>query len=80
MKQSARDPNGAEAAIRHEASAALTWAELYSRKIRDDLKVLSPALRKSATTLETAQSAAVLRQQLHLAHRTLEDLRKKIDV
>ncbi len=78
MKQSARDPIGAEAAMRHEAAAALTWAELYSRKIRDDLKVLSSALRKSATTPEAAQSAALLRQQLHLAHRTMEDLRKKI--
>jgi hypothetical protein len=63
-----------------ETSADLTWAELYSKKIQSDLKVVSPAIRKSPTTPETAQSAALLRQQLQVAHRLLDELRKRTRV
>ena len=80
MKPSAPKLTDTERLIRHEMSADLTWAELYSEKIRRDLKDLSPAIKKSATTPETVQRAALLRQQLQVAHRTLDELTKRIRI
>jgi hypothetical protein len=56
--------------------ADLTWAELYARNIREDLKLLSPAAKKIGIRRELTQSAALLRRQLEDANRTTGELRK----
>ena len=76
MRQSVRNLDETARLIRHEASADLTWAELYTKNIRSELKVLSSTIKKSATP-ETAESAALLRLQLQVAHRTLDELKRK---
>jgi hypothetical protein len=58
--------------------ADLTWAELYTAKIRENLKVLTPAVKKKPTRTEALESAKLLRQQLESANRTANELRKMI--
>lgn len=60
--------------------ADLTWAELYARNIREDLKLLSPAVKKIETGHEVTESAALLRRQLEGANRTTGELRKMTGV
>jgi hypothetical protein len=60
--------------------ADLTWAELYARNIREDLKLLSPAVKKIETGHEITESAALLRRQLEDANRTTGELRKMTGV
>jgi hypothetical protein len=61
-------------------AADLTWAELYARNIREDLKLLSPAVKKIETGHEVTESAALLRRQLEGANRTTGELRKMTGV
>ena len=61
-----------------EVSAHLTWAQLYTTSIRNDLKILTPAMKKITMTPELAGSAALLRRQLEGAHRTICELKKKL--
>ncbi len=64
-----------------EVSAHLTWAQLYTNSIRDDLKTLTPAAMKKITvTRELAGSASLLRRQLEGAHRTICELKKKLAI
>lgn len=63
-----------------EVSAHLKWAQLYTNSIRDDLKTLTPAMKKIAVTRELAGSAALLRRQLERAHRTICELKKKLAI
>ena len=60
--------------------ADLTWAELYARNIRQDLKLLSPAVEKIETGHKVTESAALLRRQLEDANRTTGELRKMTGV
>jgi hypothetical protein len=60
--------------------ADLTWAELYARNIRQDLKLLSPAVKKIETEHKVTESAALLRRQLEDANRTTGELRKMTGV
>ncbi len=55
--------------------ADLTWADLYARQIRQDLNMLTPAVRKVSTSAELTEVAARLRDQLEGAHRTMSELR-----
>ncbi|MGC2305073.1 hypothetical protein [Candidatus Binatus sp.] len=55
--------------------ADLTWADLYARQIRKDLKQLTPAIRKVSQSTELIGSTAKLREQLQDAHRTIAELR-----
>ena len=59
-------------------SAHLTWAQLYVASILNDLKILTPAMKKITMTPELAGSAALLRRQLEGAHRTICELKKKL--
>src|SRR5260370_18661705 len=59
-----------------EVSAHLTWAQMDTNSIRDDLKTLTTAMKKIAVTRELAGSAALLRRQLEGAHRTICELKK----
>jgi hypothetical protein len=77
MRQSERNLTETDRLIRHEASADLTWAELYTKKIHTELKALCSTIKKSAATPETAETAALLRRQLEVAHRTLDELKKR---
>jgi hypothetical protein len=60
--------------------ADLTWAELYVRNIREDLKLVSPAAKKIGTGHELTEGAALLRRQLEGANRTTGALRKMTGV
>jgi hypothetical protein len=60
--------------------ADLTWAELYASNIRQDLKLLSPAVKKIETGHELTKGAALLRRQLEDANRTTGELRKMTGV
>jgi hypothetical protein len=64
--------------INSDLVADLTWAELYTAKIRENLKILTPAIKKVSTTADLMQSAALLRQQLESANHTATELRKMI--
>jgi hypothetical protein len=64
--------------INSDLIADLTWAELYTAKIRETLKILTPAVKKISTRAEPLESAALLRQQLASANRTAAELRKMI--
>ena len=55
--------------------ADLTWANLYARRIRQDLSVLTPAVKKIAASGELADVVAKLRTELEGAHRTIGELR-----
>ena len=55
--------------------ADLTWADLYARQIRKDLKDLTPTIRKVSNSTELVGSTAKLREQLEGAHRTIAELR-----
>ena len=55
--------------------ADLTWADLYARQIRKDLKQLAPAIRKVSNSTELVGNTAKLREQLQGAHRTIAELR-----
>src|SRR5260370_28830826 len=57
-----------------ELVADLTWADLYARQIRQDLNLLTPAVRKVSTSAELADAAAKLRDQLAGPHRTVDEL------
>lgn len=54
--------------------ADLTWADLYARQIRQDLKRLTPAVRKVTSSTELTEGTAKLREQLEHAHRTIAEL------
>jgi hypothetical protein len=66
----------AKRAINRDLVADLTWAELYTTKIRENLKILTPAVKTTPTSAELTDSAALLRQQLESAHRTAAGLSK----
>ena len=55
--------------------ADLTWADLYARQIRKDLKQLTPAIRKVSSSTELVGGTAKLREQLEGAHRIVAELR-----
>jgi hypothetical protein len=55
--------------------ADLTWADLYARQIRKDLRQLTPAIRKVSSSNELVGSTAKLREQLEGAHHTIAQLR-----
>jgi len=55
--------------------ADLTWADLYARQIRKDLKQLTPTMRRVSNSNELVGSTAKLREQLEGAHRTIAELR-----
>jgi hypothetical protein len=55
--------------------ADLTWADLYARQIRKDLRQLTPAIRRVSNSTELVDSTAKLREQLEGAHRTIAELR-----
>jgi hypothetical protein len=59
-----------------EMVADLTWANLYARRIRQDLIMLTPAVKKIAASGELGEIVAKLRNELEAVHRTLADLRK----
>lgn len=59
---------------RTDLLAHLTWAELYAHQIREDLKQLTPAIRKVSSSTELVGGAAKLRDQLKGAHRTIAEL------
>lgn len=56
--------------------ADLTWAELYINKIRENLKILTPAVKKTSMSTELAEPVTLLRRQLEGANRTAAALRK----
>ena len=64
--------------INSDLVADLTWAELYTAKIRENLKILTPALKNTPTGVGLNESVALLRQQLESAHRTADKLRKML--
>ena len=55
--------------------ADLTWADLYARQIRKDLKQLTSAFRRVSNSIELVGSTAKLREQLEDAHRTIAELK-----
>jgi len=55
--------------------ADLTRADLYARQIRENLKQLTPAIRKVSSSAELVGSSAKLRERLEGAHRTIAELR-----
>ena len=55
--------------------ADLTWADLYARQIRKDLKQLTPAIRRVSNSNELVGSTTKLREQLERAHHTIAELR-----
>jgi hypothetical protein len=69
-----------EEATNQRLGRRLTWAELYARNIRQDLKLLSPAVKKIETKHKVTESAALLRRQLEDANRTTGELRKMTGV
>ena len=64
--------------INRDAVADLTWAELYTAKIRENLRILTPAVKKTSTKPAFVESAVLLRQQLESANRTATELRKML--
>jgi hypothetical protein len=68
----------AKKGINSDLVADLTWAELYTAKVRENLKILTPAVKNSAPSAELMESAALLRRQLESAHRTAAELIKMI--
>jgi hypothetical protein len=58
--------------------ADLTWAELYAVRIRENLKILTPAVKRISTGAELTEPAARLRQQLKSANRTAAELTNMI--
>jgi hypothetical protein len=64
-----------EKPLARDALADLTWAVLYAAKIRDSLKGLTPAFRKTRMITELTENAALLRLQLEGANRTSAKLR-----
>lgn len=58
--------------------ADFTWAELYITNIRENLKIQTQAAKKSSTSLALTEPAALLRQQLEGANRTVAELRKMV--
>jgi hypothetical protein len=70
----------AKKAINSNLVADLTWAELYTVKIRENLKILTPTVKKSPTSADLTENAALLRQQLESANRTVAGLSKKVGV
>jgi hypothetical protein len=64
--------------INADLIADLTWAELYTAKIREHLNLLSPAVKKTSTKSEMTESAALLRQQLANGYRTAAKLGKMV--
>jgi hypothetical protein len=62
--------------INSDLVADLTWAELFTAQIWENLKILTPAVKKTPASAELTESAALLRQQLESAHRTADGLRK----
>ena len=54
--------------------ADLTWADLYARQIRKDLKEMTPSIRKVSSSTKLAGGIAKLREQLEGAHRTTAKL------
>jgi hypothetical protein len=66
--------------INSDLIADLTWAELYTARIRESLKILTPVVKKTATKDEFTEGVARLRQQLESANRTAADLRKMLRV
>ena len=55
--------------------ADLTWANLYARRIRQDLSMLTPAVKKLSASDELAEIVAKLRKELEAVHRTIAELR-----
>lgn len=66
--------------INSDVVADLTWAELYTAKIRKTLKILTPAVKNVETRAELMENAALLRQQLESANRTTAELRKMLSL
>lgn len=61
--------------MKNDVVADLTWANLYARRIRQDLTVLTPAVKKIADSGELAEIVTKLRKELEGAHRTIAELR-----
>jgi hypothetical protein len=61
--------------MKNDTVADLTWANLYARRIRQDLSVLTPAVKKIAASGELAEIVAKLRKELEGAYRTIAELR-----
>ena len=59
---------------RTDLIADLTWADLYVRQIRKDLKQLTPTIRKVSSSTKLVGGTAKLRGQLESAHRTIVEL------
>jgi hypothetical protein len=58
-----------------ELVADLVWADLYASRIRKELKLLTPVVKKMTTGAGLEAGAAKLRQQLEGAHRTTAELK-----
>ena len=59
---------------RTDLIADLTWADLYVRQIRKDLKQLTPAIRKASSSIKFVGRTSKLRDQLEGVHRTIVEL------
>ncbi len=60
--------------INNDLVADLTWAELYAAKIKENLKILISAVKKTPTRNDLIESTTLLRQQLESANRTIGEL------
>ena len=61
--------------MKNDTLADLTWANLYARRIRQDISVLTPAVKKIAASGELAEIVAKLRKELEAAYRIIAELR-----
>ena len=66
-------PKGGE--MKNDTVADLTWANLYIRRIRQDLSALTPAVKKIAASGELAEIVAKLRKEVEAAYRIIAELR-----
>jgi len=74
-------PSGSNMPIKqtsHDLVVDLTWADLYTANIRQDMKILIRTVKKVSTRAELTESAALLRQQLEKANCTAAELRKML--
>ena len=60
--------------LNNDLVADLTWAELYAAKIKENLKILISAVKKTPTRNDLIESTTLLRQQLESANRTIGEL------
>jgi len=61
--------------MKNDTLADLTWANLYARRIRQDLSALTPAVKQIAASGELAEIVAKLRKELEGAYRAIAELR-----